>query len=59
MEGDDYWRVVIVPKPTESGLRMASRDGMFETGDSTTATRADTVRRVFLAHLQMHRAPRA
>jgi hypothetical protein len=53
MEGDDYWRVAIVPKPTESGLRMASRKGVFETGDYTTASRADTVRRALLAHLQM------
>ena len=53
MEGDDYWRVVIVPKPTESGLRMASRNGAFETGDFTTATRADAVRRALLEHLGM------
>lgn len=54
MEGDDYWRVVIVPKPTKSGLRMAARNGVFETGDYTTASRADTVRRALLAHLQIH-----
>ena len=53
MEGDDYWRVVIVPKPTESGLCMASRNGVFETGDFTTATRADAVRRALLEHLGM------
>ena len=53
MEGDDYWRVVIVPKPTESGLRMASRNGVFETGDFTSEAYAARVRRALLEHLQM------
>ena len=53
MEGDDYWRVVIVPKPTESGLRMAGRNGVFETGDFTSAAYAARVRRALLEHLGM------
>ena len=53
MEGDDYWRVVIVPKPTESGLRMAARNGVFETGDFTSEAYAARVRRALLEHLGM------
>lgn len=52
-EGPDPWRVVIVPKPTESGLRMAGRNGVFETGDYTSAAYAEKVRRALLAHLGM------
>ena len=53
MEGDDYWRVVIVPRPTESGLRMAARNGVFETGDFTSEAYAARVRRALLEHLGM------
>lgn len=53
MEGDDYWRVAIVPKPTESGLRMATRNGVFETGDFTSEAYAARVRRALLEHLGM------
>ena len=53
-EGADTWRVVIVPKPTESGLRMAGRNGVFETGDYTSAAYADRVRRALVEHLRLH-----
>lgn len=53
MEGDDHWRVVIVPKPTQSGLRMAGRNGVFETGDYASEAYAARVRRALLDHLQM------
>ena len=52
-EGPDPWRVVIVPKPTESGLRMAGRNGVFETGDYTSAAYAERVRRALIVHLQL------
>ena len=53
-EGADTWRVVIVPKATESGLRMAGRNGVFETGDYTSAAYADRVRRALVEHLRLH-----
>jgi len=53
MEGGDCWRVVIVPKPTQSGLRTAARDGVFETGDFTSEADAEGVRRALLEHLGM------
>lgn len=53
MEGDDYWRVVIVPKPTESGLRMAARNSVFETGEYASEAYAARVRSALLEHLQM------
>jgi hypothetical protein len=53
MEGDDYWRVAIVPKATESGLRMAAHNGVFETGDFTSDAYAARVRRALLEHLGM------
>lgn len=53
MEGDDYWRVVIMPKPTESGLRIASRAGVFETGDYASDAYAARVRRALLEHVGM------
>lgn len=52
-EGEDPWRVVIVPKASDSGLRMAGRNGVFETGDYTSAAYAEKVRRALLAHLQL------
>lgn len=52
-EGEDIWRVVIVPKASDSGLRMAAHDGGFETGDYTSAAYAEKVRRALLAHLGM------
>lgn len=52
-EGEDPWRVVIVPKASHSGLRMAGRNGVFETGDYTSAAYAEKVRRALLAHLQL------
>ena len=52
-EGPDPWRVVIVPKPTESGLRMAGRNGVFETGDYTSAAYAERVRLALIVHLQL------
>lgn len=48
-EGEDTWRVAIVPKPTESALRTQ----VFETGDYTTQARAEAVRHALLEHLQM------
>jgi hypothetical protein len=53
-EGADVWRVVIVPKPTHSGLRMAGRNGVFETGDYASEAYAARVRRALLEHLRMH-----
>lgn len=53
MEGDDYWRVVIVPRATQSGLRMAARNGVFETGDFASEAYAARVRDALLEHLGM------
>ncbi|QNN69751.1 hypothetical protein [Thermomonas carbonis] len=52
-EGEDTWRVVIEPKSTQSGLRMAARNGVFETGDYTSEAYAARVRRALLDHLGM------
>lgn len=52
-EGADVWRVVIVPRPTHSGLSVAGRNGLFETGDYATEAYAARVRRALLEHLRM------
>lgn len=56
MDGDDCWRVAIVPKPTSSQLAQAAQSGVLETGDYKSAAYAERVRLALLAHLRM-RAP--
>ena len=50
-EGPDVWRVAIVPKSTDSGLRMAGRNGAFETGDYASEAYAERVRAALSQHL--------
>ena len=53
MDGDDCWRVAIVPKPTSSQLAQAAQSGVLETGDYKSAAYAERVRLALLAHLRM------
>ena len=56
MDGDGVWRVVIVPKPSDSGLLAASRSGRFEAGDYGSEQYAQRVRDALLEHLHMRDA---